>query len=88
MYGCDPGTPEDGRRQLRRGFMFGDRVDRGRKWETSFQLHIDQCLLEGGQKLRAPPARKSRGTSGALHGAQLPQARGARSRTPAVQGRG
>ena len=38
---------------LLRGFMFGDRVDRGRKWETSFQLHIDKCLLEGGQKLRA-----------------------------------
>ena len=35
-----------------RGFMFGDRVDRGRKWETSFDMHVDQCLLDGGRHLR------------------------------------
>ena len=36
-----------------RGFMFGDHVDRGRKFETSFQMHVDQDLLKGGQNLRA-----------------------------------
>jgi hypothetical protein len=37
---------------LLRGSMFGLHVDRPRLWEASFDLHVDEALLEGGRKLR------------------------------------
>ena len=39
--------------RILRGFMFGLRVDRGRRWETNFPLHIDEALREGSVRLRA-----------------------------------
>ena len=37
---------------LLRGSMFGLRVDRPRLFETSFEMHIDECLMAGTRELR------------------------------------
>ena len=35
-----------------RGSMFGLRVDRPRMFETSFKMHVDECLMRGARELR------------------------------------
>ena len=35
-----------------RGSMFGLRVDRPRMFETSFKMHVDECLVRGARELR------------------------------------
>ena len=37
---------------LLRGAMFGLRVDRPRLFETSFDMHVDECLMMGARELR------------------------------------
>ena len=39
-----------------RGTMFGLHVDRGRKFETSFPVHLDAALMEGGAEFIFPQA--------------------------------
>ena len=35
------------------GFFFGLRVSRGRLFETSFEMHLDECMLERARRLEA-----------------------------------
>ena len=51
VLGADAGELEEQMTVLR-GPMFGLPVDRGRRFWTSFDLHLDGALAEGGRKLR------------------------------------
>ena len=51
VLGADAGELEEQMTVLR-GPMFGLPVDRGRRFWTSFDLHLDEALTEGGRKLR------------------------------------
>ena len=51
VLGADAGELDEQMTVLR-GPMFGLPVDRGRRFWTSFDLHLDEALTEGGRKLR------------------------------------
>ena len=51
-WGCGRGRARGADDRVLRGPMFGLPVDRGRRCWTSFDLHLDEALAEGGRKLR------------------------------------